>query len=203
VVQVIWRSFELDPGAPAVSDVGASERLARKYGVSRERAEQMHDHMTQVAAVDGLGFHFDRARSGNTFDAHRLLHLARAHGVQPALKERLMRAYFSEGEAIGDPDTLARLAGDVGLPPGEVQAVLDGEAYADEVRADEREAAELGIQGVPFFVLDRRYGVSGAQPADLLLQALEQAWAEAHPRRVLQPVGAPTDDVCTDESCAL
>jgi predicted DsbA family dithiol-disulfide isomerase len=203
-VQVVWRSFELDPSAPALVDVDASERLATKYGVSRERAEQMHDHMAQLAARDGLSFHFDRARSGNTFDAHRLLHLARAHGVQPELKERLMRAYFSEGEAIGDPETLARLAAEVGLASADIQNVLNGDAYGEDVRADEREAAELGIRGVPFFVLDRRYGISGAQPADLLLQALEQAWAEAHPRRVLQPIGAPADDnICTDETCAL
>ena len=115
---------------------------------------------------------------GNSFDAHRLLHLAAVTGLQDALKERLLRAYFTEGEAIGRQDVLARLAVDVGLDRVEVVEVLAGDGFGTEVRADEQRARLLGINGVPFFAVDERYGISGAQPADLILSALEQAWSE-------------------------
>jgi predicted DsbA family dithiol-disulfide isomerase len=203
-VDVVWRSFELDPNAPRVREGDYADRLARKYGMTREQAVEMHQRITATAAEAGLTFRFDQARAGNTFDAHRLLHLAAKLGVQGPVKERLMRAYFSEGEAIGDPDTLARLVEEVGIPADQAWSVLEGDAFAAEVRAEEREAAELGINGVPFFVFDRRYGVSGAQPADLLLQALEQAWREAHPIRQLTPVGATgSEATCTDDTCAI
>jgi predicted DsbA family dithiol-disulfide isomerase len=203
-LEVVWRSFELDPDAPRLREGDYADRLARKYGTTREQAVQMHERITATAAQEGLTFRFDQARAGNTFDAHRLLHLAARLGVQDQAKERLMRAYFSEGEPIGDPETLVRLVAEAGVPADEARSVLNGDAYAADVRADEREAAELGISGVPFFVLDRRYGVSGAQPAELLLQALEQAWREAHPVRQLTPVGAAAGEaVCTDDTCAI
>jgi predicted DsbA family dithiol-disulfide isomerase len=116
-------------------------------------------------------------RRGNTFDAHRVLHLARERGVQAAVKERLFRAYFEEGEPIGDRKALARIAGEAGLDAGEVRRVLAGDAYADAVRADEEEARRLGIHAVPFFGIGA-YGVAGAQPVDVLHGALSQAWAE-------------------------
>ena len=171
-VEVTWRSFELDPSAPSEREGTASEHLARKYGMSVEQAEASHSQMTELAAAEGLEYHLDRTRGGNSLDAHRLVHLAAGHGLQDAMQERLMRAYFTEGEAIGDRDTLARLATELGLDP----APLAGDAYADAVRADEALAARIGINGVPYFVFDRRYGVSGAQPSELLLQALEPAW---------------------------
>ena len=115
---------------------------------------------------------------GNSFDAHRLLHLAAASGLQDALKERLLHAYFTEGEAIGRPEVLQRIAVEAGLDPAEVADVLAGEQFADEVRADEQRARLLGINGVPFFAIDGRYGISGAQSSDLILSALEQAWSE-------------------------
>lgn len=177
---MVWRSFELDPGAPAVQPAGTSyaERLARKYGTAVEQAEAMIARMTSVAAEDGLTFRFDRVRPGNTFDAHRVLHLARERGLQGAVKERLLRAYMTEGEALGDREALARLAGEAGLDAEEVRRVLASDAYAAEVRADESEAQRLGIRAVPFFVLAGRYGVSGAQPVGVLTQALQQAWEE-------------------------
>jgi predicted DsbA family dithiol-disulfide isomerase len=178
-VEVTWRSFELDPEAPQVAEQPASEALAAKYGMSLEQAEATHAQMTALAAQEGLEYRFDRARRGNTFDAHRLIHLAAAHGLQDAAEERLMRAYFTEGEPIGDPDALARLVAEIGVDADEARAVLGGDAYADAVRADEELAARIGIRGVPYFVLGRRYGVSGAQPPDLLLQAFETAWAGA------------------------
>jgi predicted DsbA family dithiol-disulfide isomerase len=180
-VAVVWRAFELDPSAPKVRDDGLSyaARLGKKYGTSAAQAELMIQRMTDTAAKDGITMRFDRARPGNTFDAHRLLHLAGERGRQGELKERLFRAYLGEGEAIGDHATLARLAGEVGLDLDEVAATLASDAYAKEVRADEREAAGLGVSGVPFFAFAGRYGVSGAQPVDALLQVLDRAWDEA------------------------
>jgi predicted DsbA family dithiol-disulfide isomerase len=176
-VKTTWRSFELDPGAPAAREHSATEHLAAKYGMSIEQAQASHAQMTELAAREGLDYHFDTARGGNSFDAHRLIHLAAAHDKQDEAKERLMRAYFTEGVAIGDREALVALAADIGLDADEARAVLDGDAYADAVREDEVLAQRIGIQGVPFFVLDRRLGVSGAQPAEVLVQALEQACA--------------------------
>jgi predicted DsbA family dithiol-disulfide isomerase len=175
-VEVVWRSFELDPNAPPEREVSSAEHLASKYGMSVEQAERSNAQMTELAASEGLEYHLDRTRGGNSFDAHRLIHLAAANGRQDAMKERLMRAYFTEGEPVGDTETLVRLATEVGLDEHEARTALDGEAYADTVHADEELAARIGIRGVPFFVLDRRYGVSGAQPSELLLQVLEKAW---------------------------
>ena len=143
-----------------------------------EEAAGRQAEITTLAAQDGLTYDLAESRGGNTFDAHRLIHLAAEHGLGDAAMERLMRAYFSEREAIGDRDTLQRLAVEAGLPAEEVREVLEGERYADAVRADERAATQIGIRGVPFFVLGRKYGVSGAQPAEVLLQALQQAWDE-------------------------
>jgi len=174
-VQVTWRSFELDPTAPPELGHDLATHLAEKYGMSREQALDTQAQMTQTAAGDGLEFRFENARSGNTFDAHRLLHLAHEHGVQDAVKERLMRAYFSEGELVSDHATLARLAAEAGLPAEEVREVLASDRYAAEVREDEHTAGALRINAVPFFVVDRRIGASGAQSPEVLLELLEQA----------------------------
>jgi predicted DsbA family dithiol-disulfide isomerase len=189
-VTVTWRSFELDPGAPAVRAVDAASHLADKYGTTRDEALAMHARMTEAAADEGLGFRFDIARGGNTFDAHRLIHLAAAHGAQDAMKERLMRAYLSEGAPIADPATLERLAHEVGLPPDEVHEVLISDRYAREVRDDERTAAKLGIHAVPFFVVDRAIGASGAHPPEQLVELLRQARARNPPIRVSAAAGA-------------
>jgi predicted DsbA family dithiol-disulfide isomerase len=176
---IMWRSFELDQEAPKVPEGTATERLAAKYGMTLERATELHAEMTERAAAEGLDFRFDLARGGNTFDAHRLIHLAATYGHQAAAKERLMRAYFTEGEAIADPETLVRVLADVGVDPVEARDVLATDRFAEDVREDELLASRLGIQGVPFFVLDRRLGVSGAQPPEVLVQALERAWERA------------------------
>jgi predicted DsbA family dithiol-disulfide isomerase len=203
-VEVVWRAFELDPAAPARREGDGAARLAAKYGMSRQQAVDSQNRMTRTAAQEGLTFRFDVAQSGNTFNAHRLLHLAGEQGLQDEVKERLFQGYFAEAEPIGDVDTLVRLVAEVGISEAEAREVLATDTYGEDVRAEEREATELGINGVPFFVIDRRYGVSGAQPADVLLQALEQAWADAHPNLVLTPVGAgATDTTCTDDTCAI
>ena len=207
-VQVRWHSFELNPQAPREYPEPLANHLAAKYGVSVDEAHNMHRKMTEVAAVDGLDFHFERARSGNTFDAHRLLHHALETGgpqLQDRLKDRLFHAYLTDGEPIGDPDTLVRVAGETGLDPDEARAVLESDRYADAVRADELQASRYGITGVPFFVIDEKYGVSGAQPATDLRQVLDTAWAEANPLTLLTPSAARSDEggACADGSCAI
>jgi len=195
-VTVTWRSFELDPAAPAEVEGERAARLAEKYGVSVDEARAMEQSMTDTAARDGLDFHFDRARSGNTFDAHRLVHLAATHGRQDAMKERLFAAYLTEGELISDHDTLRRLAADVGLPADEVAGVLASDRFADEVRGDERTGSSLGIRGVPFFVIDRAMGASGAQPPEVLADFLQQGW-DARPPLAVVADGA----TCGPDGC--
>ena len=178
-VQLHWHSFELDPSAPArVPEARQAERLAKKYGMSVQAAEQRITQLSQVAQGEGIVFDFDQLKPGNTFDAHRLLHLAEARGKQDAVKERMLQGYLCEGQAIGEREVVARLAREAGLDPDEVEATLASNEYADEVRADEAQAAALGIHGVPFFVIGERYGISGAQPAELLAQALQKAQRE-------------------------
>jgi predicted DsbA family dithiol-disulfide isomerase len=174
-VEVTWRSFELDPSAPRERELPAAEHLAAKYGMSVEQAQASQAQLTELASAEGLDYHLDRTRGGNSFDAHRMIHLAAAHDLQDAAKERLMRAYFTEGEPIGDPETLVRLMEEIGIDADEAREVLESDAYADAVREDEALAHRIGIQGVPFFVINRRYGISGAHPAEVLLSALTRS----------------------------
>jgi predicted DsbA family dithiol-disulfide isomerase len=177
-VRVIWRSFELDPGAPHEHSEDGATRLAQKYGMTVEEARERRRALVETAAGEGLDFRLDVQRAGSTFDAHRLVHLAAAHGLQDAMKERLLRAYFSEGELVSDSDALVRLAVEVGLDETEVREALAGDRYADAVRDDERAAATLGISAVPTFVVDRALGASGAHPPEALLQLLHRGWEQ-------------------------
>ena len=208
-VEVVWRSFELDPGAdPAAGSQPAGElvrHLADKYGVPEAQAQRMIDSMSENARQEGWEFRLDRARRGSSLPAHQLIHLAGERGVQDAVKERLLRAYLTDGEPIADSEALVRLVAQAGLDADEARAVLTEGRYVDAVREDEAQARALGISGVPFFVVDGRYGVSGAQPTELFLQALRTAWAEAHP---LVTLGAPAQGsagagACADGSCAI
>ena len=176
-VDVVYRSFELDPAAPADATTPTVELLASKYRMTPDQAQAAQRQMEQRAAQVGLTFRMGDLRSGNTRDAHRLLQLARERGRQPELVERLHRAYFTEQDSVFDRAALTRLAADVGLDPAEVTAVLDSDQFGADVTADEQTAQALGATGVPFFVIDRRYGISGAQPPELIGQALSQAWA--------------------------
>ena len=203
-VEVEWHAFELDPASPHEHQGDMAARLSRKYGMTYDQAVAANDRLTRVAAEDGIEMRFDRARSGNTRDAHRLIHLAGERGVQDAVKERFMLGYFTEGELVSDHDALVRLAAEAGLDPDEARAVLDSDAYADAVRADEEEAADLGISGVPFFVVDGKFGISGAQPVDVMVSVLDRAWAKAHPDPIQVLAGAATaDGACDDGSCAV
>jgi predicted DsbA family dithiol-disulfide isomerase len=198
--EVHWHAFELDPSAPAAREGAYEERLAAKYGCSLQEAAAMTSRMAAVGAEDGIDFRFDLSRPGNTFAAHQLLHLAGERGVQDAVKERLFRATFTEGEAIADAETLVRLVAEAGLDADEAHAVLAEDRYAAEVRHDEEQAQRLGITGVPFFVIDGKYGVSGAQPADVLRQVLDRAWAESAP---LQMISTPATEGCEGDACAV
>jgi predicted DsbA family dithiol-disulfide isomerase len=179
-VDVVWRSFELDPEGPR-EPTPLNERLAKRYGIQAEEAAARHERTTEIAAGVGLDLQLDRALSGNTFDAHRLIHLADEHGLQNAANERVLAAYFSEGLPISDRETLVELGVSIGLAADEVRAMLASDRFAREVREDESIAANFGINGVPFFVLDRRLGVSGAQSVEVLLGALEEAAGETQP----------------------
>ncbi|MFI8100074.1 DsbA family oxidoreductase [Streptomyces sp. NPDC086023] len=199
-VEIVHRSFELDPNAPKEA-VPTLEMLARKFGRTLEEARAMQEHVAGTARAEGLEYRTEGRVNGSTFDIHRMLHFAAAHGRRDALLDLAYRANFAEERSVFDDDTLVALAVEAGLDEAAARAVLaDGEAYAAEVRADEREAAELGANAVPFFVLDRRYGISGGQPAEVFTQALEQAWQG---RQVLAPA-APEGEVCEpDGTCAV
>jgi predicted DsbA family dithiol-disulfide isomerase len=178
-VTVVYRSFELDPSATPGETTPTVELLASRYGMSVKQASDAQRQMEQRAAQDGLQFKLDDLRSGSTRDAHRLLHLARAHGLQAELAERLHRAYFTEQASVFDHSSLADLAAEVGLDRADVLRVLAGDEYTDAVDADEAMARSLGVTGVPFFAVDRRYGISGAQPAEVIAATLDRSWSEA------------------------
>ena len=197
-VTITWRSFELDPEAPTERQGDRAEHLARKYGMSIEQARQAEQQMTETAAGEGLEFRFDLARAGNTFDGHRLVHLAKAHGLQDEMKERLLRAYFSEGVLISDHDALARLAQEVGLPADEVRETLAGDRCSADVREDERTAQGFGISAVPTFVVDRRIAASGAHPPEALLSLLNQGWETRTPVTV---TAGPGGESCGVDGC--
>ena len=177
-VEVRYRSFELDPAAPAFCELAYLDHLMAKYRIPMAEADAMIDRMIEAGAQNGVVLRFDKAKAGNTFDAHRVLHLAAERGLQAELKERLLRATFTKGLAVADPDVLLETATDAGLDAEEVRAVITSDAYAADVRADERRAADLGITSVPFVVMDG-LGVAGAQPPGVLLEVLEEAWAES------------------------
>ena len=176
-VDVRYRSFELDPAAPAYRELAYLDHLMAKYRIPMNEADAMIDRMISAGAQNGVVLRFDKAKPGNTFDAHRLLHLAAGGGRQGELKDKLFRATFTKGVAIADHDVLVEVAADAGLDPTEARGVLESDAYASDVRADEQRAADLGITSVPFFVMGT-FGVVGAQPPDVLVQVLEDAWAE-------------------------
>ena len=178
-VEVHWRAFQLNPEQPRGARTTHDEYLAAKLGTTVDQVHQLNERVVSLAAAEGLAYDFDRYQVINTLDAHRVAYLGKAHGLEDAIQERLLRGQLVEGEVLDDVETLARLGSEVGIPAAEVRDVLAGDAYAAEVQGDIDEAHALGIGGVPFFVIDRRYGISGAQPSELFLSALQQASAEA------------------------
>ena len=198
-VEVVWHSYQLDPGAPSEPTDSVAEHLGRKYGGGPAAGAQMIDRVEAVAAEEGLVYRLHQARRANTLDAHRLLHLAleAGPGVQDRLKEALLAAYFTQARNVADHDVLREVAAVAGLDPARVDEVLASDAYAAAVQADIEQAHAHGSSGVPFFVVDGRYGVSGAQPAEAFGEVLRRAWAEREPN--LQLVGG--DGVCGPDGC--
>ncbi|MET7412842.1 DsbA family oxidoreductase [Streptomyces rubiginosohelvolus] len=202
-VEVVHRSFELDPSRAKGDTALVIDMLAEKYGRSREEAAAMEANVAANAQSEGLGYRTEGRDHGNTFDIHRLLHLAKARGRQDELLTLAYRANFAEERSVFDAEVLVALAEEAGLDADEARAVLaDPEAYAEDVRTDEREAAELGANAVPFFVLDRRYGISGGQPSEVFVQALEQAWKD-RPATALTTVGRDAAACDTDGACEV
>jgi predicted DsbA family dithiol-disulfide isomerase len=203
-VEVVYRSFELDPTAPRHGHELSTGVLARKYGRSEAEMRQMQQQLVELAAEEGLAFRLFETVHTNTVDAHRLLHLALEAGgpaQQRELKEALLAAYFLRAEDVGDHDVLTAASAVVGLDPARVAEVLAGTEYADAVAADIERARAYGATGVPFFVVDERYGVSGAQPTEVFTQVLERAYAESRP--ALDLVGGPSAEACGPDGCAI
>ncbi|GAA2728742.1 DsbA family oxidoreductase [Cellulomonas aerilata] len=177
-VHVRWRSYQLSPEAPVGSPLSEAQMLADMKGLPLDAVHDMFAHVTEVAASVGLTYRFDTVRPANTFDAHRLIHLARRRDpdLADAVVEALMSAHFEQGLAVDDREVLVAIGAGAGLDPGDVRSALAGDAAADDVLADLEEGRAVRVSGVPFFVLDRRFGVSGAQPTELFAQALQRAW---------------------------
>ena len=198
-VSVTYRSFQLDPSTPEHSDLSLEQMLADKYGRTLAQAREMNQRVSDMAATVGLDFQLQDAHPSNTFRAHRLLHFAATKGLGNELTERLMHGYFGQGVRIGDRDELLSLAVEVGLDRAEAAQVLDTDAFTEQVQADIALARGFGVTGVPFFVVDRNYAISGAQETALFTQVLEQAWQESQPVTLVGDAGA----VCEDDSCAV
>ena len=196
-VEVVWHSFQLDPNSAPAPGQSIHEALARKKGVSVEEARGMGDYVSKAAAEVGLHYDFDRTIPANTFLAHQLIHLGAHHGRQDATKERLMAAYYLEGQNVGDLDTLVELGTEVGLDAAESRAALTAGTYANAVRLDEYQAQQIGVRGVPFFVFEDKYAVSGAQQPELFAEVLEKVYDELKPKLTMVADGA----ACGPEGC--
>ena len=178
-VHVTHRSFQLDPSRPRHETTNRRAMLKAKYQLTDDKVLEMDARMERLAEIEGLEYHLtDSGLTGNTLDAHQLLQLAKERGVQDTVIERLYRAYFTEQRSVFEPDSLVALAGEAGLDAAEARDVLERDAYVSAVEADVSEARSLGVSGVPFFVIDGRYGVSGAQATEVFEQALARAWDE-------------------------
>jgi predicted DsbA family dithiol-disulfide isomerase len=204
-VEIEYRSFELDPGAPQVPVETTVESLAEKFGTDVDGARRLMARADAAAAAVGLEFHHADTPRGRTLDAHRLLHLAKDSGpgteVQAVLKEGLLAAYFGRGESMSDHEVLRRVAVEAGLDPARVDRVLGSGEYTEAVEADIEQARAYGAGGVPFFVADQKYAVSGAQPTEVFAQLLDRAWADAH--LPVQVVGGAGADACGPDGCAV
>ncbi|MBO0993943.1 DsbA family oxidoreductase [Bacillus sp. SD088] len=204
-VEVEFHSFELDPTTAKDQEKTIHESLATKYGVNVDEAKKMNEGVGEQAKSVGLNFHFDTMVPTNTFDAHRLAHFAKTKAKDKEITERLLQGYFSEGKRLSDYEVLADLAVEVGLDRNEVLQILQNEtAYADEVRYDENTAQQIGVRGVPFFVVNQKYAISGAQPVETFVGALEKVWQEEKSTPILQDLSGDADDAaCVDGNCAV
>ena len=201
-VEVHWRSYQLDPGAPTEPTESTSVMLAKKYGQSPDGAQQMQDQVEAVAAEEGLIYRLSETLHLNTVDAHRVIHLAHAVGgndLQGTVKEALLKAYFTDARNVADHAVLREVAVAAGLDAVRVDEVLGSREFEDDVHADVAQAQAYGATGVPFFVIDQSYGVSGAQPTEAFTQVLERAWADGHPS--IEIIGGGEE--CGPDGCAI
>lgn len=187
-VEVIWRSFQLDPNLETKTGINAVDHIAAIKGISQEQAEEMHNHVTRVAKEVGLEFNFEKAVVANSFNAHRLIQLAKTRGLGNEAEEQLFKAHFTEGKNIDDKETLIQTAIAIGLEQKEVEDMLASDAFAKEVKEDESQAHAIGVRGVPLFVFNDKYAVSGAQSPDTFLQALQKSWQEFEENKALPNV---------------
>lgn len=197
-VEVVWRSFQLDPSIPEGHTEKTLPAVAAKYGIGEDQMRAQMGRVEELAAAEGLDYDLANGVSGNTLLAHQLIHLAGEHGLAAAMKERLLHAHFEERRSVFEVDALVPLGVEVGLDEAEIRAALAEKRLLPAVREDIATARSLGANGVPFFVVDRTYGASGAQPPEVLLQILEKAWADSHPLMTV-----PAADGCDDGSCAI
>ncbi|MBD2701373.1 DsbA family oxidoreductase [Spirosoma sp. BT702] len=203
-VTITWKSFQLNPAMETDPSKNINQYLADIKGWSLEQAEQMNARVTDIAREVGLDYHFDQAIVANSWDAHRFIQLAKKHGLGDAAEERLFRAYFTEGKNTADHATLVELGEGIGLDTSEIEAMLVSDDYTDAVRQDVYEAQQLGVRGVPFFVINRRYAVSGAQQPETFQGALETAWAEWAQQNATLVSANESDATCTqEEGCVL
>lgn len=198
-IDVSWKSFQLDPTTPEISTETVYEYLAHRKGISLEQSQQMHEHVVQTAANAGLDYRFDLAKVANTMKAHCLLQFAKTKGAGDQTKERLLHAYFCAGENIGSDDVLISIGKEVGLNSDEVKDSLYSDDFRRAVNADIQEAQNLGVSGVPFFVLDRKYGISGAQPVEHMLATLEKAYSEWKNNQPATNMTQTTGESCDTE----
>lgn len=202
-VEVEFKSYQLDPNTPAYSGQSYFDSLATKFG-SLEQVKGMTSNIVEQGKLVGLDFNFEDAKVANTFDAHRLTKFAKAHGKDLAMSEKLLQAHFTDEKDVGDFDTLSSIAEDIGLSKDEALAVLqDKEAFAAEVHADIEEARQFGISGVPYFIINRKYAISGAQPVDTFKQALEKVAEEEGAIPTFQDLSTSDDTACGDDGCAI
>ncbi len=198
-LDIVWKSYMLDPDAPAAIHKPYAQALAERKGFPADKIAGMFQQVTQMARAAGLDFHLEKALAANTFKAHQMIQLAKTKDLGDAMEEVLFRAFFTEGKDIGDEEVLTRLGLEAGLDKAEISAAFANETYAQNVYSDLDEAQQLGISGVPFFVLDRKYGVSGAQPVEVFLKSLEKAfdeWRTQNPEMKLEVEGGPA---CTPD----
>jgi predicted DsbA family dithiol-disulfide isomerase len=195
-VEIVWRSFQLDPDMEYVPGQSVHEYLGKRKGGTAAEGKQMNDSMAGIAKEVGLEYNFDKAIINNTLDAHRLLHLAKTKGLQNEMKERLFKAYYTEGKNIGDLETLIELGKEVGLKTEEITTVLQADTYKEEVLQDQYAAGKVGARGVPFFVFNDKYAVSGAQPSHVFTQVLDKVWEEEKPIVVKE---IPATGFCTPD----
>jgi predicted DsbA family dithiol-disulfide isomerase len=201
-VNIVWHSFQLDPTMEVNPGTDIYSYLSERKGISKERAIQMHKQLTETARLEGLTYNFDQSILANSFDAHRLIQMAKTKELGDAAEERIFKAYFTEGKNISDPETLVQLGTEIGLESGAIKDILNSDAFESDVTNDIEQAQAYGINGVPFFVLNNKYGISGAQPSEVFLNGLTQAWSEHAEEHKVSDMGIASGAACTtDGNC--